>query len=243
MNFPKQIVIWLVIIVLLGLAGPCFGNHSSEETLTTEKLGEIFRQLITEDSPFSAEDLVITNFSCRPNQIELPPGNIEFLTDIGNMTGRLGLRSFVLKIVVDGKQQARVKMAGNLLLFGNVISAAKVLKRDKLLTHEDLLITRKNITMLGADLSKDPSLVVGKQLKTTLRPGAIVYDSFLKSPQIIKRGDMVQIVAENPRIHVSVRGQARSSGARGEMIKVKNMMSRKQIYARVINHNEVNVEF
>ena len=54
---------------------------------------------------------------------------------------------------------------------------------------------------------------------------------------------MVTILADSGQIHVSVPGKARSAGALGDIIKVKNMLSRREIYAKIINQDEVQVEF
>lgn len=214
-----------------------------QRVLDAPQMYRLYKQFIFADIPFPAADLEISNFASRPETLALPPGEIKYLYDMGPMTGRLGLRTFTVDVLVNGIQAGSVKMVGDVQLYGSVLSAARTLKRDTVLAREDLKLTRRNITMLGPDIIQDPAGAIGQELKTTLQPGSILFSSLLKAPRVIKRGDMVVILAESGGIRVSVTGKARSSGGQGDLIKVKNMMSRKEIYAKIINQDQVQVEF
>jgi flagella basal body P-ring formation protein FlgA len=63
-----------------------------------------------------------------------------------------------------------------------------------------------------------------------------------KSP-IVDRGDMVTILAESGDLRVTVPGRVLERGYLGELIRVQNSMSKKKIYARVINNSTVMVDF
>lgn len=228
----------------------CISTFFMQEAQGTEKkvldssdFSQLFNQFIRADIPFPSANLEITNFSSRPQTLTIPAGQEKYLFDMGPMTGRLGLRTFYLDILVDDNQAGRVKMSGDVQLYGNVCTAARTLKRGSLLSLEDVNISRRNITMLGGDIVQDLSAVLGKELKTTLKPGSLLLTSLLRAPQIIKRGDMVVIVSGSDTIHISVPGKARTAGALGDIIKVKNMMSRRELYAKIINQDEVQVEF
>ena len=238
--------VYITGVVLLCLLFSVLLAHASYPPATVldgEKLAGLYEQAIIEDSPFPAADLIISNISCRPDYVELPPGEVVYRPAMGVMTGRLGHRVVDLTVLVDGQEVQTIVMAGDLELYGQVVSAVRTLKRDTLITREDLAVSRRNISMLGPDLIGDPEELVGQQLTTTLRPGAVLYKYYVKAPQIIKRGDLVEIVVANEQLHISVKGRARSAGALGDVIKVKNMMSRKEVYGRIVNENEVVVDF
>jgi flagella basal body P-ring formation protein FlgA len=60
---------------------------------------------------------------------------------------------------------------------------------------------------------------------------------------IVKRGDMVTILAESGGLRVSVPGKILEKGYKGQLVQVQNTMSRKKIYAKVINDATVMVDF
>jgi|TARA_B100001964_G_scaffold46824_1_gene52340 flagella basal body P-ring formation protein FlgA len=67
--------------------------------------------------------------------------------------------------------------------------------------------------------------------------------SLLKIPEDISRGDRVTILAENKTIRITVPGIAGENGRKGKTIKVKNIDSKKIIYARVLDSATVKVDF
>ncbi|MCK5227528.1 MAG: flagella basal body P-ring formation protein FlgA, partial [Desulfobulbaceae bacterium] len=42
---------------------------------------------------------------------------------------------------------------------------------------------------------------------------------------------------------ITTPGQVRSPGAAGEIVKIKNLMSRREIYAKVVTEDQVEVDF
>jgi flagella basal body P-ring formation protein FlgA len=50
-------------------------------------------------------------------------------------------------------------------------------------------------------------------------------------------------MAKSKAIQITAPGEAKNSGALGEMIRVKNLMSRREIHARVLDVGLVEAEF
>lgn len=228
----------ITIILLFGIVGGAAGT-----TLERKELFGLYEKFIKEDTPFPAADLKITNFSYRPNEIVLDPGMVEYVPSFGRMSGRLGHRVIDINVMVDGERIQTIKMAADLHLYGDVVSVVRTLKRGSIVTRQDITVSRRDLSMFGSDLAVDKESLLGKQLKKTVRPGDVLFKSFVKEPQIIKRGDMIEIVASQPGLHISVPGQAKAAGALGDIIKVKNMMSRREIYGLISSEKEVSVTF
>jgi flagella basal body P-ring formation protein FlgA len=60
---------------------------------------------------------------------------------------------------------------------------------------------------------------------------------------LVKRGDLVVIIAESKGLKITTRGQVKKKGRLGEQIPVVNLDSNKVLYARVIDANTVKVDF
>ena len=236
-------IILFLCVVLMAVILPCSSAYSLSTIITQEKLASLYGKIIKEGLHFSDTNLKISNFSCRPSQVVLPSGKVEYHPNLMGGAGKLGHRIIDLNVLVDGQLVDSIKMAGDVLLYGDVVSAVRTLKRNDIISRQDIEITRRNISMLGPGLVMDPDDLLGKQLRKTIRPGDIFFDSFIKPPQIIQRGDMVAIIADEGQLRLSVTGQAREAGALGDTIKVKNMMSRREVYGQILNKNEVVVSF
>ena len=64
-----------------------------------------------------------------------------------------------------------------------------------------------------------------------------------KKNPILDKGDLVTILAQRNNIRITVPGRIMEKGYAGEMIKVQNTMSSKEIFARVMDHSTVIVDF
>ncbi|HEY3277232.1 MAG TPA: flagellar basal body P-ring formation chaperone FlgA [Syntrophorhabdaceae bacterium] len=115
-------------------------------------------------------------------------------------------------------------------------------KRGDLVKAENL--AEKETFLTGAVIyPSSRNEVVGKKLKKDLAPGTIITPQVLEDQILVKSGDLVSIVAENPRLLIHANGKALDRGKMGETVRVKNITSGKEILGRVTGENLVTVEF
>jgi flagella basal body P-ring formation protein FlgA len=107
----------------------------------------------------------------------------------------------------------------------------------------DLTLQKREITQNSRTAVKTIEDVVGKKARTTLRANQPIRADQIEKVPVIKSGQMVTIIAENDVLKISVSGTAHSSGAVGDIIRVQNLTSLKEIPARVIDASTVQVGF
>jgi flagella basal body P-ring formation protein FlgA len=233
-----------LVAVLFCLACPSLGQTA--ETIAPPNLAaleNIFSEVVLKDSPWPREDLKITNFSVRPLAMALPVGAFDYRITQKPNDSRPGRKNVTAAILQEGQEQGQVKMSGDLRLFGTVVSTTKRLNRNDIITSDDIIAKRQDISMLGGGLIEDPKQAVGQKLKTSLPAGAILYTQTVDAPPLVKRGERVTIMAKSQAIQITAPGEARNSGALGETIRVKNLTSRREIQARVTGVGIVEAEF
>ncbi len=241
----RQIFLAILCITVLLYPEASLSTTTGNEFVTLKKLDlhTILQEIILDKTTLSKDNIKISNFSSHPASISIPMGVIEHQVISKSNANHLGRVMAFVSILVDGYEQARVKLSADIQLFGDVVVTAKTLKRRKVISASDIDVRNQDITMLGPGYVDDPNLAVGKELTTTLRPGTVVYSRLLKNPILVKRGDVVSILAQTNSLKVSVPGRVQDAGAKGDTIRVKNLMSRREIYAKVINSNQVQVDF
>lgn len=107
----------------------------------------------------------------------------------------------------------------------------------------DIVVQRREITQNSHLAARVLDEVIGKKARTTLKANQPVRADQVEKVPLIKSGQLVTIIAENGVLKISVAGKARSSGAEGDIIKVQNLTSLKEIPARVIDASTVLVAF
>jgi flagella basal body P-ring formation protein FlgA len=85
--------------------------------------------------------------------------------------------------------------------------------------------------------------VIGKKLKKDLPAGTVLTSQTLDAPVLLERGEIVTIMAESKRLLVQTKGQALEKGRLGDIIRVKNITSGKQLMGRITADNIVIVAF
>lgn len=236
----------LILLSMVLVVGALFSNERARATggivVGRAELERVFTGLVLGGSSLPRGDLKISNFNANPATLELPPGRPDFQVITQTQDKELGRRTVVFNVLINGQACQRVTLSGDVALFGEVVCAARTLRGHRIIAAADLKRVRRNLTMLGPDLVTDLGQAIGKEIKTTLQPGAVLYGRFLKAPVIVKHGAIVSILALTDSIRVTVPGRVESPGAIGDMVKVKNLMSRKEIYAKVIGPDTVQTE-
>jgi flagella basal body P-ring formation protein FlgA len=80
----------------------------------------------------------------------------------------------------------------------------------------------------------DELKIIGKEARKHLRSGNPLRSSDLISPQIIDRGQPVDLVARSSGLVVNMQGKALANGAEGDRLLVQNMSSGKKVEGLVL---------
>ncbi len=96
---------------------------------------------------------------------------------------------------------------------------------------------------LPSDVITDPEAVLGKRTRRAIGAKTVLRPNLVELPPLVKRGDVVMIIAETQGFRITTMGQVKKKGALGDRIPVINFDSKKVLYARVIDSNTVKVDF
>ena len=102
---------------------------------------------------------------------------------------------------------------------------------------------KMDLADLPSDVIRDPEEVLGKRTKRAISAQTVLRPDLVEFPPVVKRGDVVVIVAETEGLKVTALGEVKKKGRIGERIPVINFDSRKVLYARVVDANTVKIEF
>ncbi|MFH1671943.1 MAG: flagellar basal body P-ring formation chaperone FlgA [Pseudomonadota bacterium] len=207
------------------------------ETRYKEALHRYVRARVEDDV-----DLSISDFKVIGNR-PVPEGSVTL--KISDTTDRkmVGYLSMAAVVHVDNKIERRVTLTGWVNVYKNVLSSVRMLKKSQVITENDLQLVRRDISKLPPNVVFSAKEVMGKRLKHSVRAGDYLREDMVEDIPVVQKGDHVIIMAESSILRVTVIGKTLEEGCPGEMIKVKNSMSKKIISARVIDASTVKVQF
>ena len=134
-------------------------------------------------------------------------------------------------------------MRGVLNLYDDVVVTNYRLPRNTIINEDDLTLARRKVTGYAHQLIPSISDAVGLKTTKTLAGGAVLLSRYVKKQPLVLRGDLVTILLKRGQLKITAHGEAKSKGAEGDMIKIKNLTSRRIISAKVIDRGLVEVQF
>ncbi len=132
-------------------------------------------------------------------------------------------------ISCSGSAPWTVFLSAHISLYANVIKTAQPLRRGHILQKSDLIMSEEDLGRLKYGFFTAPQHLTGKQLTRRLAQNSIIKANYIKAPTLVKRGELVSIIAENSGYSVKMTGTAMMDGARGDRIRVKNLSSKRII--------------
>jgi len=145
-------------------------------------------------------------------------------------------------ISVDGRECEKRVILFKVDILKEVVIAAQTLDKHKAIEAEDLRIALKDISGdLDVFFQKDE--LTGKRSRRPIPEGTIITGNMVEAMPIVFQGDVVTIVIESPAFRITAQGKAKEDGAPGQIIRVANISSMKEIPAQVLGEKLVKVAF
>ncbi len=104
---------------------------------------------------------------------------------------------------------------------------------------EDIHLQSMQIRRMRRPYLSNPQEVLGKRLRQSLRKGMPIRGDQLEIAPLVRRGDRVTITLRSKGLQIVTSGKAKEDGQLGEMIRVMNLESKKNVYAEVVNAGDV----
>jgi len=112
-----------------------------------------------------------------------------------------------------------------------------------MITEADVMLKPLDRSRLPRNFVSDLQEVLGKRTKRRIPAGTVLRPDLVDLPCLIRRRDVVTIIARANGLEISTLGEARQRGRLGDRIRVVNLDSKKNVYGRVMDKNTVAVDF
>ena len=214
----------------------------SSEKIPHEKIKKIVLTYLEKALPWDRDNVKIKDIRIT-NNIILPKGKITYKVDSPPNNDYVGLTPITVYFYVNGKLEESLLVTLDIEVMSDIVVTRKPLGRYKLITEEDIYLEKMDLTKVPSNVITRCEDVLGKRTRRTIDSNVALRSDLVELPPLIKRGDIVKIIVESEGLKVTTLGQAKEKGRRGEMIKVINVDSTKVIYARVLDSNNVKVDY
>ncbi|MEJ8475415.1 flagellar basal body P-ring formation chaperone FlgA [Roseibium algae] len=244
-NVPAEIVSRRAKAAGLEMAGTdglrTVAVHRRAEVYDAERLEDLAKRSLAErNASLSAEDLEIT-FYRSPETIQADPTSDTPIV-VERVLWSQNDGRFTLYLNVAGARGAKtISLTGHAREMINVISLSQPVRRGTILKAEDLTTVRIPRIQVPANAVMDVKDIAGLAARNNLRAQTPLARNDFERPVLIARNDKVTITFELPGMRLTTRGQAIVDGAKGDVIDIMNLESRRIIPATVTSRGQVRV--
>lgn len=139
----------------------------------------------------------------------------------------------------NAKFEKKITLQSRIKIHKNILTAARKIKRGQIFTDADIVFLNKDVISLPDSVIFDSSLILGKQARTNIPSGTILLDWMIRGVPVVKKGDIVEVSAKVKGIFAVSYAEVMEDGYLKDMIKIKNVSTKKIIEAIVVNSKKV----
>ncbi|SNB47038.1 flagellar basal body P-ring formation chaperone FlgA [Geobacter sp. DSM 9736] len=175
--------------------------------------------------------------------VRVPKGETSFEVIAPRQWEGWGKGNLALIIRVDERVERNLQLPVEVEALADVVVAARPLDRGEVLGIGDVVLQKRDLAAVNGKWYRQPEDVVGKRVRTAVRVNSPMRPEHLEKVPLVKSGQTVTILLENDLLRLTSTGRVKNAGAEGDVVLVQNLVSQKEIQARVVDSQTVKVDF
>jgi flagella basal body P-ring formation protein FlgA len=177
-----------------------------------------------------------------PPDLILPAGTLELKARVRPGAELTGTVPVAVEVWVDGVQVRSLSVGVKVVPLVEVLVAARLIPRHTLLGPEDVKVERRPLGT-GTEPLREPAAALQQRALRTISPGEPILATLLEFPPLVRRGEIVTLTVQGPGLVAVTQGEAREDGKAGQIIRVRNRASGREVYGQVEGERSVRVSF
>jgi flagella basal body P-ring formation protein FlgA len=237
----RRAIAWISAIGLLGALQA--GAEPRALGSTAERVRADLEQFIlerVEGEPASVEIPELRGFDF---DLSAAPGEVRTELSTLSATPLHGRVSIMVSLFVGNRLVKRAVVSPYVTMSDRIVVAARSLARGHVVTPEDLAYANRDRAISPADVVRNAEFLVGLRTRRSIGGDQILRDGDFEPVPVVERGDRVTLVLEHGPLMIQTIGKAQETGAAGDLIRVVNLESKREISGRVDPEGRVHVGF
>lgn len=155
-----------------------------------------------------------------------------------------GSQRFLIYFAPAAKGTVRLSVEAEVTLPKQIAVAARPIERGGIVTAAD--VEMQYIEQVpGASVRRasieDLDQLIGKEAVRPIQEGDVIFADHVQAPLLVRRGELITVVARGGGIRVRTQARAREDGAQGDLVQLESLETRERYDAQVIGPKEAAV--
>ena len=210
--------------------------------ISREKIEKISLDFIYKKIPYERNRARVKEIRIN-RSVVLPKGSVTCKVVSPPNMDFFGLIPLSISFNVNGRFQKKVSVTVDIEVLTEVVVTKRPIGRYKMITEDDICLQKRDMSNLSSNIITNSEDVLGKRAKRAINAKTVLRADLVEFPSLVRRGDIVSIIAESDSLRITALGEVKEKGRKGQRVRVVNLDSKKGIYARVLDSNTVVVDF
>ena len=158
----------------------------------------------------------------------------------GGIAPWVGLQQFSM-LAASTRGQSTFSFQAQVLVRPSVVVAIRPIAIGARISPADVQLQTSQSDVVDQSFCQQLNDVLGQEALVAIPAGTVLKKSDLRPPLLVRRGELVTVIARSAGIHVTTRGKSRDDGAHGEVIEIEPLGSKARLLARVSGAQQVEV--
>lgn len=212
----------------------------SSQTVSPEAVKAAFMKYVASES--RTEDFKLRNFNVRGFEA-YPGGEISIVFDQSRRFEPGGRFSTRAGVHVNGKEVDSLLLNGWIDVYQELVCATAPVRRKTVIQAEDLEIKKVNTSGMRGSYADALEKVAGRISRSRIDEGDFIRLDRLENPPLVKRGEVVKLVASKGNLRIVSSGICKEDGSSDESVRVENLRSGRIVRGIVKGRSRVEVVY
>lgn len=169
----------------------------------------------------------------RPADLRLPTGPLELAPSVHEPTPPYASLAVTVTVRVHGREHQTVVVAFRVARYRNVVVAAHGIEPRTVLSLGDFRLDLRPTTEVPPGALAAIADPQDLEVLRPIRAGEVITERMIRPRIVVRRGETITLVAEGQNLRVTTLGQAAEDARRGDLVRVVNPTSRREVVGRV----------
>lgn len=215
-----------------------FQNVAADSFQTHESIVTAIDNVLINELTEEGREITVKVGKLDP-RLRLKECTVPLTVTLPSSSSKIG--NVVVKVSCKGKPSWSIYVQNQVEQFGSIMVAKRNLPRGEIIAQDDIELQRVSLGSVRGGYITKMENIVDWVVKKNISMGKTVHPNSIRRQLWVKKGDIVVIIAKNESFEVKMSGIAKSSGAKGDTVKIVNQSSKKVVEGVVIGPGVVQV--
>lgn len=206
-------------------------SFNSQE-ISSENIIASAKEYILNESGYDKENIIFEILN-HPHDLLVPKGKTYFEVYPLSSSVMVGNVFLSVNVIVDKKIIETVPVTIKVRAFKDVLVSRKTLTRGQTIRSSHFEMRRREITRCRKEIIENFDDISKMVPKRSIRSQQIISADMFEYPDLIKKGEIVKIILKSGSLTITTKGIALNNGRHGDMIRIKNIDTKRIINAVV----------